>query len=48
MLDLFPNRSPDEARKVGRYVLEGDERVYVKVARRASTKDGMALQFDDA
>ncbi len=47
-LDLFPNRSPDEARKVGRYVLEGDERVDVLVARRASTKDGTVLQFDDA
>jgi hypothetical protein len=47
-LDLAPNRSPDEARKVGRYVLEGDERVDVLVARHASTKDGVQLTFEDA
>lgn len=26
-LGLLPNRSPDEARRRGRYILEGDERV---------------------
>lgn len=46
--DLFPNRSPEEARQFGRYVLEGDERVDVLVARRASTKDGIPLRFEDA
>jgi hypothetical protein len=46
--DLMPNRSPDEARKVGRYVLENDERVDVFVARQATTRDGVALRFDDA
>lgn len=47
-LDLFPNRSPDEARKVGRYVIEGEEHIDVLVARQASTKDGVALRFEDA
>jgi hypothetical protein len=47
-LDLFPNRPPEDARKVGRYVLEGDERIDVLVARQASTKDGVALRFEDA
>lgn len=47
-LDLYPNRSPDEARRLGRYVLEGDERIDVLVARQASTKDGVPLRFEDA
>lgn len=47
-LDLAPNRSPDEARKVGRYVLEGSERIDVLVARQASTKEGVPLRFEDA
>ncbi len=45
---LAPNRAPAEARKVGRYVLEGDEHVDVLVAKQASTKDGVPLRFDDA
>ncbi|APR84671.1 Hypothetical protein A7982_10020 [Minicystis rosea] len=47
-LDLAPSRSPEEARQRGRYVLEGDERIDVLVARQASTKDGVALRFEDA
>lgn len=47
-LDLYPNRSPEEARRFGRYVLEGDERIDVLVARQASTKDGVPLRFEDA
>jgi hypothetical protein len=47
-LDLEPSHPPDEARRRGRYVLEGDERVDVLVARQASTKDGVPLHFDDA
>lgn len=47
-LELAPNRSPEEARKVGRYVLEGDERIDVLVARQVSTKDGVPLRFEDA
>lgn len=47
-LDLTPNRAADEARRLGRYVLENDERVDVLVARQASTRDGVPLRFDDA
>src|SRR5678816_114433 len=35
--DMLPSRSPDEARKNGRYVLENDEHVDVLVARAVST-----------
>jgi hypothetical protein len=48
VLELYPNRSPDEARRFGRYVLENDERIDVMVARSATTKDGVSLAFDDA
>ena len=47
-LDLNPNRSPEEARRLGRYVLEGDERIDVLIARQTSTKDGVQLRFEDA
>jgi hypothetical protein len=47
-LDLFPNRAAEAARKVGRYVLEGDERIDVLVARQTSTRDGVPLRFEDA
>lgn len=33
-LDLYPTRSPEEARRFGRYVLEGDERVDVLIDGR--------------
>ncbi len=46
-LEFFPNREPDAARKMGRYVLEGDERVDVLVARRVPTVDGTTVLFDD-
>ena len=46
--ELYPNRSPEQAQKVGRYVLENDERVDVLVARRMTTVDGIQLTFDDA
>jgi hypothetical protein len=46
--DLFPNRTPEEARARGRNVLENDEHVDVLVARGRSTKDGALLTFDDA
>jgi hypothetical protein len=45
--DMIPNRSPDEARKVGRYVLENDEHVDVLVAASVSTIDGVMVRFDD-
>lgn len=47
-LDLEPNRGAAEARQRGRYVVEGDEHIDVLVARQASTKDGIALRFEDA
>jgi hypothetical protein len=45
--DLFPNRSPDEARRFGHYVLENDEKVDVLVARAVSTTDGIQVVFAD-
>jgi hypothetical protein len=47
-LDLFPSRSPADARKVGRYVLENDDHIDVLVARQASTRDGVPLTFEGA
>jgi hypothetical protein len=44
---LAPTRTPDEARKTGRYVLEKDERVDVLVARSVPAVDGVAVRFDD-
>jgi hypothetical protein len=44
---LYPTRDPDEARRVGRYVLENDERVDVLVARSVPTVDGRRVAFDD-
>jgi hypothetical protein len=45
-LGLVPSRSPDEARKAGRYVLENSEHVDVLVARAVSTVDGQRVEFD--
>ena len=44
---LVPNRTPDEARSQGRYVLENDEHVDVLVARSCPTIDGQVVAFDD-
>lgn len=44
--ELHPTRTPSEARKHGRYVLENDERVDVMVARSVPTIDDQALDFD--
>lgn len=46
-LDMVPNRSPEEARKVGRYVIENGERVDVLIARQVSTVDGVPVRFED-
>lgn len=46
-LDLFPNRSPEEARRTGRYILENDEHVDVLVAANISTVTGKLLRFDE-
>lgn len=45
--DLVPNRTPEQARAVGRYVLENDERVDVLIARSVSTVDGTQVAFAD-
>ncbi len=45
--ELHPNRTPDEARRYGRYVLEGDERVDVLIARQVPTVDGVPVTFDE-
>jgi hypothetical protein len=46
--ELYPTRTPDEARQVGRYVLEGDELVDVLVARGVSAGEGFGVvQFED-
>ena len=45
--ELLPNRTPDEARRFGRYVLEGDERVDVLIARHVPTVDGTVVTFDE-
>ena len=44
--DLHPSRTPDEARRHGRYVLENDEHVDVLVARSLPTRFGMTVEFD--
>lgn len=46
-LDLRPNRTPDEARAAGRYVLENDEHVDVLVAGQMTTIDGQPVSFDE-
>lgn len=46
-LELYPTRSPEEARNNGRYVIEGDEHVDVLVARAVGTIDGELVAFDD-
>ncbi len=44
--DLFPNRTPEDARRVGRYVLEGDEHVDVLISREVPTIDGERVSFE--
>lgn len=44
---LIPNRTPEEARAIGRYVLENDEHVDVLVARIVPTVDKTRVAFDD-
>lgn len=46
-LDFVPNRTPEEARSRGRYVLEQDERVDVLVAATMPTVDGHTVRFQD-
>jgi hypothetical protein len=44
---LQPTRSPEEARRTGRYVAENDEHVDVLVARSVPTTDGVRVVFDN-
>jgi len=44
--DLRPTRTPEEARRHGRYALENDEHIDVLVARSVPTVDGVNVEFD--
>ena len=46
-LGFAPNRTPEEARRVGRYVLENSEHVDVLIARSVSTVQGVPVAFED-
>jgi hypothetical protein len=43
--ELSPDRTPEEARRRGRYVLENDERVDVLVARSVNARTGEVVGF---
>ena len=43
---LVPTRTPEEARRTGRYVLENDEHIDVLVARSVPTIDGQTLDSE--
>lgn len=43
---LYPSRTPEDARRAGRYVLENDEHADVLVARTIPTVDGQLVDFD--
>lgn len=45
--DLEPSRTPNEARRNGRYVLENDEHVDVLVSPIRTTIDGSEVVFDE-
>jgi hypothetical protein len=45
--NLAPTKSPDKARRTGRYILEDGEIVDVLVARSVPTVDGLTVAFDD-
>ncbi|HUE89650.1 MAG TPA: hypothetical protein VMO26_26540 [Vicinamibacterales bacterium] len=45
--DLHPTKSPDEARRSGRYVLENDEHIDVLVARAVAARSGEVVAFDE-
>ncbi|MBI4914660.1 MAG: hypothetical protein HY825_02340 [Acidobacteria bacterium] len=46
-LGLRATRTPEEARRTGRYVLENDEHVDVLVARSGMAVDGVRVAFAD-
>lgn len=43
---FHPTRTPEDARRTGRYALENDERIDVLVARAVPTVDGRPVEFD--
>lgn len=43
---LQPTRTPEDARRAGRYVLENEEHVDVLVARSVPTVDGTIVEFE--
>jgi len=45
--ELHPTIATDEARRLGRYVLENSEHIDVLVARSLTTLDGVTVRFDD-
>lgn len=44
--DLHPTRTPEEARRHGRYALENDEHIDVLVARSVPTVEGVNVEFE--
>jgi hypothetical protein len=44
---LRPTKSPDEARRTGRYSLQNDEHVDVLIARSVTARSGEVASFDD-
>ena len=46
-LGFHPSLPPEQARSVGRYVVEDDEKADVLIARRVSTVDGVVAAFDE-
>ena len=47
-VEMHPDKTPEQARQVGKYVLEGDDSTAdVFVARSMATQDGVSVLFDD-
>lgn len=46
-LELVPNRSPEEARRVGGYRLENDTNIDLLTARSVATIDGVSVFFEE-
>ncbi len=46
-LGFVPTRTPEEARRLGRYVLENSEHVDVLIARSVSTVQAVPVAFED-
>lgn len=45
--ELFPTKSPEEARRSGRYALENDEHIDVLVARSVTARSGEVAVFEE-